>query len=175
MNLWLKSCPWGGWAGNHAPGGYFYGSFIRKLSKGKYWWDFLMVYLFVPGHLEQETLKTAWWDMPLKPELHFLNISLRNGQCPVIHPPRGESYVCFISEWLRWMAVRGVNFFLARWFEWMHCLWCRLGKPGTIYQTDTSWQMWGVSMVSEAVNSGKYFCCLGPSSQDLAWIGFQSL
>lgn len=56
----VKIMPLGG-KNNHAPGGYFYGSFIRKLSKGKYWLDFLMVYLFVPGHLEQETLKTAWW------------------------------------------------------------------------------------------------------------------
>lgn len=51
----------------------------------------------------------------------------------------------------------------------------QMRKPGKIYQTDTSWQMWGVSMVSEAVNSGKYFCYLG-LSQDLALeLGFQSL
>lgn len=34
---------------NHAPGGYFNCSFIRKLAIGKYWLGFLTIYLFVPG------------------------------------------------------------------------------------------------------------------------------
>lgn len=62
MNLWLKSCLWR----------LFYCDLIRKLAMGKYWLGFLTIYLFVPGQLEQGTLKTAW-EMPLKSELHFLN------------------------------------------------------------------------------------------------------
>lgn len=132
-----------------------------------------MVYLFVPGHLEQETLKTAWWDMPLKSELHFLNCIIKERSMSSHSSSQRRKVMSALSlsgpdewQWEEWI------FFLARWFDWMHCLWFRLGKPGKIYQTDTSWQMGGVSMVSEAVNSGKYFLLSGPkvSGSGLNWV-----
>lgn len=49
---------------------------------------------------------------------------------------------------------------------------CKLGKPGKIHQTDSSWQTGGMSRVSKAINSGKYFLLFGSKvpGSGLNWV-----